>query len=161
MCWSLFFSNTSVFQWILCNFKNTYFEDHPAYGCFWPGIQKLFVFSFSKNVFYLNQTFLRLDSSLFSLRDFDEVLKRAFLNFLFTAMLYQCHRYTFFNQLRSGPSPQGCLYFKISRAQSYLTFALYFDRIKEIWVYSRDFSAYVIDILFTISQRSKQFLWNS
>ena len=32
--------------------------------------------------------FLCLDSSLFSLRGLYEVLKRAFLNFLFTAMLY-------------------------------------------------------------------------
>ena len=64
------------------------FEDHPAYDCFWLGIQTAFVFSFSKNVFYPNQTFLRLDFSLFSLRGLDEVLKRAFLNFLFTAMLY-------------------------------------------------------------------------
>ena len=64
------------------------FEDHPAYEWFWLGIQTAFAFSFSKNVFYPNQTFLRLDFSLFSLRGLDEVLKRAFLNFLFTAMLY-------------------------------------------------------------------------
>ena len=47
------------------------------------GIQTTFVFSFSKNVFYPNQTFLRLDFSLYSIRGFDNVLKRAFLNFLF------------------------------------------------------------------------------
>ena len=64
------------------------FEDHPAYDCFWLGIQTAFVFSFSKNVIYPNHTFLSLDFSLFSLRGLYEVLKRAFLNFLFTAMLY-------------------------------------------------------------------------
>ena len=47
-----------------------------------------FVFSFLKNVFYPNQTFLCLDFSLFSLRGFDDVLKKAFLNFFFTSMLY-------------------------------------------------------------------------
>ena len=71
LCWSLFFIklqafglhfiNTSAFLWILRNFKNNYFEDHPAYDCFWLGIQTAFVFSFWKNVFYPNQTFLRID----------------------------------------------------------------------------------------------------
>ena len=46
------------------------------------GIQTTFVFLFSKNVLYPNQTFLRLDFSLFLLKGFD-VLKRAFLDFLF------------------------------------------------------------------------------
>ena len=64
--------NTSVFLWILQKFKNNYFEDHPIYGCFWPGIQTELVSSFSKNVFYANQAFLRLNFSLFSLRGFEE-----------------------------------------------------------------------------------------
>ena len=52
------------------------------------GIQTKFVSSFLENVFYPNQTFLRLDFSLFFLRDFDNILKRAFLDFLFfTTML--------------------------------------------------------------------------
>ena len=42
-----------------------------------------FVFSFSKNVFHPNQTFLRLDFSLFLLKGFENVLKRAFLDFPF------------------------------------------------------------------------------
>ena len=98
LCWSLFLIKLLVFRpptvlvqvvflWILWNFKNTYFEDHPAYSCFWLGIQKTFVFSFWKNVFYWNQIFLRLDFSLFSHRGFDDVLKRAFLNFLFRSIL--------------------------------------------------------------------------
>ena len=64
--------NASVFLWILRKFKNTYFEDYPTYGCFWPGTQTELVSSFSKNVFYPNQAFLRLYFSLFSLRGFDE-----------------------------------------------------------------------------------------
>ena len=53
------------------------------------GIQTAFVFSFSKNVFYSNQTFFRLDFGLFFLRGSDNALKKAFLNVLFvTTMLY-------------------------------------------------------------------------
>ena len=47
------------------------------------------LFSLSQNVFYPNQTFVRLDFSLFSVRGFDNVLKRALLNFLiFRVMLH-------------------------------------------------------------------------
>ena len=82
------------------------------------GIQATFVFSLSKHVFNPNQTFLRLGFSLFSVRGFVDVLKRAFLNFLFfTAMLY--YHFTniintrlFNKQLGSGPSHQSCLYFQ-------------------------------------------------
>ena len=62
----------------IAKFKSTYFEDHPAYGCFWLDIETAFVFSFSKNVFYPNETFLCLDFSLFSVRGFDEVLNTLF-----------------------------------------------------------------------------------
>ena len=63
------------------------------------GIQTTFVFSFSKNVFYPNQTFLCLDLSLFFLRGFDYVLKRAFLNFL----IHKYHQCTIFcKKLRSS-----------------------------------------------------------
>ena len=40
----------------------------------WQGIQTTFVFSFSNNVCYPNQTFLCLDFSLFSLRGFGNAL---------------------------------------------------------------------------------------
>ena len=120
----------------IAKFKNTYFEDHPAYGCFWLDIQTAFVFSFSKNVFYPNQTFLRLDLSLFSLRGVNEVLNTLFLK-----------------QLGSCPS----LYFKISRAQSHLTFVQCFDQINKIWVYSSHFSAFAIDILFTVVKDQSSF----
>ena len=115
-------------------------KDHPAYGCFWLDIQTTCVFSFSKNVVYPNQTFLRLDFSLFSLSGFDEVLSKLFKK-----------------QLGLGPSPQSCLYFKISRAQSRLIFVQCSDQINEIWVYSSHFSAFVIDILFTVVKDQSSF----
>ena len=90
LCWSLVSTLfMQVFSYRFCKIlKKNNFEDHPEYGYFWLNIQTAFVFFFSKNVFYPNQTFLHLDFSLFSHRGFDEVLKRAFLNFLFKAMLY-------------------------------------------------------------------------
>ena len=145
----------------IAKFQRHLFWRSSAYGCFWLGIQKPFVFSFSKNVFYPNQIFFCLDFSLFSLRGFDDILKKAFLNFLFRSMFYQYHQYTFYMQLGSSTSPQSYLYFKISRAQICLTGAQYFNLINKFWVYSSDFSAFVIDILYTVCQRSKQFLWSS
>ena len=66
---------------------------------------------------------------------------------------------THFNkQLRSGPSPKSCFYFKICKAQSCLTFAQYFDQKIEIWVYSSNFSTRRWHTIYC-SQRSKQFLW--
>ena len=50
------------------------------------GIQATFVFFFSKNAFYPNQTFLCLYFSQYALRRFKNVLKRVFLNFLFFAI---------------------------------------------------------------------------
>ena len=67
------------------------FEDHPAYDCFWLGIQTAFFFFFLEKCHLPKPfvyPFLCLDFPLFSLRGLYEVLKRAFLNFLFTAMLY-------------------------------------------------------------------------
>ena len=82
-------------------------------------IQTTLVFSFSINVFYSNQTFLRLDF-FFSFGDFENAPKRAFLNVLFLRTCFTIHNYhftyitnTLFNkQLRLGRSPQSCLYFQ-------------------------------------------------
>ena len=124
----------------IAKFSKHLFWRSSAYGCFWLCLQTTFVFSFSKNVFYLNQTFLRLDFSLFSFRSFDYVLKRAFVNFLSTSICFTNITNTLFcKQLGSGPSPQSCLYFKISRAQSWLTVAHYFDQINKFWVLFRWF----------------------
>ena len=74
------------------------------YKCMYcKACKQTFVLPFSKNVFYPNQTFLRLDFSLFSLRGFDNVLERAFLNVLFFMAMLDCsllslylyHQYTF------------------------------------------------------------------
>ena len=74
----------NIAKYYFKNFKN----NHPPHDCFWLDIQTAFVFSLSKNVFYPNQTFLRFDFSLFSLRGIDEVIKRVFHNFHFMAKLY-------------------------------------------------------------------------
>ena len=42
------------------------------------GIETTVVFSFSKNVFYPNQTFFPLDFTLFSLSAFDNILKQRY-----------------------------------------------------------------------------------
>ena len=76
-------------------------------------IQMTFFF-FADYFFYPNQTFLCINFSQFSLRGFDNGLKRVFLNFL----LFTIHNYyfttitntVFFKQLASGPRPQICLY---------------------------------------------------
>ena len=81
--------DTSVFLWTLLNFKNTYFEYHLRMAACDKAYKQHLFFSFSKNVFYSNQIFLRLDFSLFSLRVLIMYLKRLFLIFSFsTAILY-------------------------------------------------------------------------
>ena len=83
-------------------------------------------------------------------------IKKLSLIFSLRLCLTNITNILFYKQLGSGPCSQSCLYFKISRPQSCLTFGQYFEEIN-VWVYSSDFLAFVIDIMFTVSQRSKQF----
>ena len=74
------------------------------------GIQSTFVSSFSKNVFYPNKTFLRLDFSLVSRRGFDNTYKGSFLNFSFLRTCITICNYHFTNI--TNASPQSCFFFK-------------------------------------------------
>ena len=102
------FLNTKKLYHILKTKKNFDFRDNiklanevQKYKYMWQGLQTTCVFSFSKNVFYPNQTFLRLDFCSFFRRGFDNVLNRAFLNFTNTLFLQE-----------SDPSTQSCLCFQ-------------------------------------------------
>ena len=63
-------------------------------------------------------------------------------------------------QLGSGPSPQSCLYFQDFQGSKVLKICFEVWPNTNILSLFKWFSAYVIYMLFTVSQKSKQFLWN-
>ena len=76
LCWTLFFINTSVFLWIFRNFKNNYIR--PLLTRYTNSICSLFL----EKCILPKPNSPSFRFSLFSVRGLDEVLKRAFLDFL-------------------------------------------------------------------------------
>ena len=129
LCWSLFLIKLQVWRpatLLIQVFSHEYFEILKTLFwkssrvrlllnrrtnsiCFLKDVKELsslifLVFSFSKNIFYPNQTFLRLDFSLFSLR-FWRSIKESFSYFsLYGYALLISPIHFFYKQLGAGPA---------------------------------------------------------
>ena len=130
------------------------------------GIQTTFVLSFPKSVFYPKQTFFYLD---FSPRSFDNVLTRDFLNFLFSGpwfTIYNNHftniaNTRFFNkQLELGHNLKSYLYFQDFQSSNLFSSCSVLWLSKHTLIVFSDFLQFFIDMRYTVSKRSKQFVWN-